>query len=155
MKLLQDTKSLIVLFILTLAGMRFLHGGKYNFFKDVERASLAPFLPIILLIIEHTVLFSDLTSRPSIIGKIVKSDRFAFAVSIISVFLATKDIEITVLVVLSYLLFLQIIRTRDETNKNSIFGHQRYVGRGIKNNCFRINEGDIIVRSINLIDHQP
>ena len=122
MKLLQDTRSLTVLFILTLAGMRFMHNGKYNLFKNIERSALAPFLPIMLLIIEHTVMFSELTNRPSIIGKLVKSDRFAFVISILSVFLATRDIEITILVVLSYLLFLQLVRTPDERTKTPILG---------------------------------
>ena len=122
MKLLQDTRSLTVLFLLTLAGMRFMHNGKYNLFQNIERSALAPFLPIMLLVIEHTVMFSELTNRPSVIGKLVKSDRFAFVISILSVFLATRDIEITVLVVISYLLFLQLVRTPDERTKTPILG---------------------------------
>ena len=127
MKLLQDTRSLGVLFATTLVGMVALRSGRVNIFKTIEKAALAPALPLILLIIEHTVMFSELSQKPTRVNKFIKSDAFSISVAVFSVFLATKDIELTVLVVLAYLLLLQILRNEDERKKTPLLGLKTFL----------------------------
>ena len=118
MKFLQETESLVVLFGLTLGALYYKQKNKINWFKSIEAASVAPFIHVVLVILDHALLYNK-DDTPSILEKFSNSKYTTLIITMFAMFMATHDVESTVLITTGYLLFLQLLRTPEERKLKS------------------------------------
>ena len=113
MKFLQETESLVVLFGITLGILYYKQKNKIDWFKSIEAASIAPFVHVVLVILNHVIVY-DKYDTPSIIKKFTNSRTITLIITMFAMFTAIHDVESTILITIGYLLFIQLLRTPEE-----------------------------------------
>ena len=127
MKLLQDTRILAGFYIVTLLIIYQIKKNKINILDSAEKMALAPLFVILMFFIQHTNASASHVFIPDKVRDIVKTEEFAIVIAILSTFYVTKDIEITMISTISYLLFLQLIRTKEERKEYPFLGFKKIV----------------------------
>ena len=127
MKPFQDTKILVGFYLVTLLIIYQIKKNKINILDSAEKVALAPLFVILMFFIQHTNASASHVFIPDKVRDIVATEEFAIIIAVLSTFYVTKDIEITVISTLSYLLFLQLIRTKEEREDYPFLGLKKIV----------------------------